>query len=40
LLGGSPDVLNWIAAIVSSLILCAIAWALFLRVRGRLAFWV
>jgi lipopolysaccharide transport system permease protein len=40
LLGGEVSALIWAAAICYSALLCAISWALFLRVRGRLAFWV
>ncbi|MBV8397689.1 MAG: ABC transporter permease [Acetobacteraceae bacterium] len=40
LLGGAAANLTWAAAIGYSLILCGLSWALFSRVRGRLAFWV
>lgn len=40
LLGEVPGHTVWATAILYSLGLCALAWALFSRVRGRLAFWV
>ena len=40
LLGVMPELGVWIAAAVWSAVLCLSAWALFARVRGRLAFWV
>ncbi len=40
LLGVMPGLDLWIAAAVWSAVLCLSAWALFARVRGRLAFWV
>jgi lipopolysaccharide transport system permease protein len=40
LLGGDLPVTDWIFALVYSVIFCVIAWLLFARVRGRLAFWV
>jgi len=40
LLGGLPGVDTWVASLAYSLLLCAAAWVLFVRVRGRLAFWV
>lgn len=40
LLGGTASVTVWVAALGYSLVLIAITWALFVRVRGRLAFWV
>jgi len=40
LLAATPGAVAWLAAIAYSAALCAIAWAMFARVRGRLAFWV
>lgn len=40
LLGGHAGGRVWAAALLFSLALCAAAWLLFARVRGRLAFWV
>ncbi len=40
LLGVMPGLGVWIAAAVWSAVLCLLAWTLFARVRGRLAFWV
>jgi lipopolysaccharide transport system permease protein len=40
LLGASPGKLVLLCATLYSAALCAITWALFARVRGRLAFWV
>ena len=40
LLGEMPSVEIYVSAVVSSLVLCGGAWALFARVRGRIAFWV
>jgi lipopolysaccharide transport system permease protein len=40
LLGQVPDGITWVSAIVYSTALCAAAWVLFVRVRGRLAFWL
>jgi lipopolysaccharide transport system permease protein len=40
LLGSEASTLIWAAAIGYSVLLCGLAWLLFLRVRGRLAFWV
>ena len=40
LLGVVPGLGVWIAAAVWSAVLCLLAWTLFARVRGRLAFWV
>jgi lipopolysaccharide transport system permease protein len=40
LLGHVPDATVWLLAILYSLCLCAAAWLLFARVRGRLAYWM
>ncbi len=40
LLGAFPSPMLWLSAAGYSLILCALAWLLFARVRSRLAFWV
>ena len=40
LLGVVPGLGVWVAAAVWSAVLCLLAWTLFARVRGRLAFWV
>jgi len=40
LLGNIPDVNTWALALGYSLAFCAGAWALFSRVRGRLAYWM
>lgn len=40
ILGSDIAATTWIGACVYSLALCAIAWAFFVRARGRIAFWV
>ncbi len=40
LLGQVPNWDIWLAAFVWSALLCSASWLLFVRVRGRLAFWV
>jgi lipopolysaccharide transport system permease protein len=40
LLGETPSLLVWVAALVYSAILCGFAWMFFLRARGRIAFWI
>ncbi len=40
LLGALPSALVWVSALVYSAMLCGLAWILFVRVRGRLSFWV
>lgn len=40
LLGHTPNALNWVSAVVSSLLLCSLSWLVFARSRNRLAFWV
>jgi lipopolysaccharide transport system permease protein len=40
LLGALPAGDVWLGAVLYSLVLCVLAWALFTRVRGRIAFWL
>jgi lipopolysaccharide transport system permease protein len=40
LLGHTPSADTWIAAVLYSIVLCGASWALFVRARGRVAFWV
>ena len=40
MLGELPSVVVYLSALGYSLLLCFVAWALFARVRGRIAFWV
>jgi len=40
LLGEVPSAATVASALIYSVLLCAVSWALFVRVRGRLAFWV
>ena len=40
LLGEIPDAVVYLSALGYSVLLCAAAWFLFARVRGRIAFWV
>ncbi len=40
LLGTLPGWQTYLMAVTYSLMLCAASWSLFVRVRGRLAFWV
>jgi lipopolysaccharide transport system permease protein len=40
LLTGLPSWQVWAAALGYSLLLCGLSWALFVRVRDRLAFWL
>ena len=40
LLGIVPTAHTWALAVFWSGVLCVVAWALFARARGRLAFWV
>jgi lipopolysaccharide transport system permease protein len=40
LLGTVPTMNTWIAAALYSLGLCVVSWLLFVRARGRVAFWV
>jgi lipopolysaccharide transport system permease protein len=40
LLGEVPSAAVYASALLTSVVLCGIAWAVFVRVRGRIAFWV
>jgi lipopolysaccharide transport system permease protein len=40
LLGEMPGAMTWVGAVLYSLLLCGVAWALFARARGRIAFWL
>jgi lipopolysaccharide transport system permease protein len=40
LLGAVPTTSVWVSALISSVILCAVAWFGFVRVRSRIAFWI
>lgn len=40
LLGGLPTFWVWVSALISSVVLCAVAWFGFVRVRSRIAFWI
>jgi lipopolysaccharide transport system permease protein len=40
LIGAPPPLGVWLAASIYSLLLCMGAWLLFVRARGRLAFWI
>jgi lipopolysaccharide transport system permease protein len=40
LLGQVPGLLVWASALFYSLLVCGASWALFVRVRGRIAFWI
>ena len=40
LLGESVSLAVWVSALTYSLVIAALAWVAFVRVRGRLAFWV
>jgi lipopolysaccharide transport system permease protein len=40
LLGTDVSALTWMATAGYSVVLCAVAWAFFVRTRGRLAFWM
>ncbi|MEJ0018803.1 MAG: ABC transporter permease [Acetobacteraceae bacterium] len=40
LLGTIPPIPVWIAAVCYSFMLCAVSWVLFVRARGRVAFWI
>lgn len=40
LLGQNASAATWIGAGVYSLALCSIAWAFFVRARGRITFWI
>jgi lipopolysaccharide transport system permease protein len=38
--GHMPTVTEWFGAALYSLLLCGISWFLFVRARGRIAFWI
>jgi len=40
LLGQAPSAAIYLSALLFSALLCGAAWLLFVRVRGRIAFWV
>jgi lipopolysaccharide transport system permease protein len=40
LLAGGASALVWVAALLYSGLACAVAFAFFVRFRGRVAFWV
>jgi len=40
LLGSAASLFTWTLAVGYSLVFCAVAWLLFSRVRGRLAYWM
>ncbi len=40
LLGAVPGMPSWLGAGAYSLVLLVLAWALFIRARGRIAFWI
>lgn len=40
LLGTTPSLMTWLGAVLFSLALCGLAWWLFARARGRIAFWL
>lgn len=40
LLGHAADTATWCSAVLYSLLLCVVSWMLFVRTRGRVAFWV
>jgi lipopolysaccharide transport system permease protein len=40
LLGTTPSAVTWLAALGYSLLLCALSWTMFVRARGRIAFWI
>ena len=40
LLGSAPQPHVWLAALFYSLVLCGVSWLLFVRARGRVAFWI
>ncbi|MSP02684.1 MAG: ABC transporter permease [Acetobacteraceae bacterium] len=40
LLGQVPSLYVWVGALGYSFLLCALAWAFFIRARGRIAFWI
>ncbi|MBR0679529.1 ABC transporter permease [Roseomonas eburnea] len=40
LMGGAGSLLVWVMAVIWTALLVAVSWALFVRFRGRIAFWV
>jgi lipopolysaccharide transport system permease protein len=40
LIGEGASLLIWVAAVCYTALICAIAFAFFVRFRGRIAFWV
>jgi lipopolysaccharide transport system permease protein len=40
LLGHPPSGTVWLAAMIDSLLLSGLSWLMFVRARGRVAFWV
>jgi lipopolysaccharide transport system permease protein len=40
LLGHTPSAETWVATLLYSVALCGLSWALFVRARGRVAFWM
>jgi len=40
MLGDIPSDMTWLGAAVYSLALCSVAWAFFVRARGRVTFWI
>jgi lipopolysaccharide transport system permease protein len=40
LLGQIPSAETWLAAGLYSLVICGVSWAMFVRARGRIAFWM
>ena len=40
LLGQTPSIDTWLAAVLYSIALCGVSWAFFVRARGRVAFWL
>jgi lipopolysaccharide transport system permease protein len=40
LLGNTPSEVTWLSALGYSLLLCAVSWTMFVRARGRIAFWI
>jgi lipopolysaccharide transport system permease protein len=40
LLGHTPSATIWFAAVMDSLLLSGLSWLMFVRARGRVAFWV
>jgi homopolymeric O-antigen transport system permease protein len=39
LLGTEPSGIAWVAAVLYSIALCSLSWMVFIRARGRVAFW-